>query len=62
MGASEDCLIFNSPENTAYAGATPEVAVALIGACLGKANVPEPLRLAHMIARAIAVGESRGRV
>jgi hypothetical protein len=46
----------------ACAGTTPEVAVALVSACLGKANVPEPLRLAHMIARAIAVGESRGRV
>jgi uncharacterized protein len=46
----------------ACAGTTPEVAVALVDACLGKANVPEPLRLAHMIARAIAVGESRGRV
>ena len=49
---------FASPTGlyVACAGATPEVAVALIGACLGKANVPEPLRLAHMIARAIAVG------
>ena len=46
----------------ACAGTTPEVAITLVGACLGKANVPEPLRLAHLIARAIAVGESRGRV
>ncbi len=55
---------FASPSGlyVACAGTTPEVAVALIGACVGKANVPEPLRLAHMIARAIAVGESRGRV
>lgn len=55
---------FASPTGlyVASAGATPEVAIALVGACLGKANAPEPLRLAHMIARAIAVGESRGRV
>lgn len=55
---------FASPTGlyVACAGTTPEVAVALVSACLGKANVPEPLRLAHLIARAIAVGESRGRV
>ena len=55
---------FASPNGlyVACAGTTPEVAVALVGACLGKANIPEPLRLAHLIARAIAVGESRGRV
>jgi hypothetical protein len=45
----------------ACAGATADDAAALVAACLGKAAVPEPLRLAHMIARAIATGESRGR-
>jgi uncharacterized protein len=45
----------------AYAGTTSEIAVTLVAGCRGKANVPEPLRLAHMIARAVAVGESRGR-
>jgi len=44
------------------AGAAPDVAAALVAACLGKAAVPEPLRLAHLIARAIVRGESRGRV
>jgi hypothetical protein len=46
----------------ACAGASAEAAAALVGACLGKATVPEPLRLAHLVARAIATGESRGRV
>jgi endonuclease V-like protein UPF0215 family len=54
---------FRSPDGLylACAGTTSEAAAALIGACRGKANIPEPLRLAHMIARAIALGESRGR-
>ncbi|HXV37751.1 MAG TPA: DUF99 family protein [Myxococcota bacterium] len=38
-----------------------EAAVALVRATLGKSDLPEPLRLAHLIARAIATGESRGR-
>lgn len=45
----------------AATGTTPEHATAIVAACLGKANVPEPLRLAHMIARAVTDGESRGR-
>jgi uncharacterized protein len=44
------------------AGATPARATELVAACRGKADVPEPLRLAHLFARAIASGESRGRV
>jgi endonuclease V-like protein UPF0215 family len=46
----------------ACAGTTPAHARALVAASVGKAAVPEPLRLAHLIARAIATGESRGRV
>jgi len=46
----------------AASGTTAAHAAALVAACLGKARVPEPLRLAHMIARAITDGESRGRV
>jgi endonuclease V-like protein UPF0215 family len=46
----------------ACAGATAEAASALVAACVGKAAVPEPLRLAHLIARAVTTGESRGRV
>jgi endonuclease V-like protein UPF0215 family len=45
----------------ACAGCTAEEAVALVRACCGKAGVPEPLRLAHMMARAIVDGESHGR-
>ena len=45
----------------ASAGAPPEVAARLVLATLGKARVPEPLRLAHLIARAVVTGESRGR-
>jgi len=46
----------------ARAGATPEEATHLVAATLGKARVPEPLRVAHLIARALVLGESRGRV
>lgn len=46
----------------ACAGATADAAARLVAACRGKAEVPEPLRLAHLIARAVATGESRGRV
>jgi hypothetical protein len=45
----------------ACAGTTQDHAAALVAACRGKAAVPEPLRLAHLIARAITDGESRGR-
>jgi hypothetical protein len=38
-----------------------DAAHALVRATLGKSDLPEPLRLAHLIARAIATGESRGR-
>ncbi len=34
----------------------------LVRATLGKSRLPEPLRVAHLIAGAIATGESRGRV
>lgn len=37
-------------------------AEALLAATTGKADLPEPLRLAHLIAAAIARGSSRGRV
>ncbi len=45
----------------ACAGATPAEAEALALACLRKSQVPEPLRVAHLVARALATGESRGR-
>ncbi len=46
----------------ACAGATRAGATHLVQASTGKAGLPEPLRLAHMIARAAVTGESRGRV
>ncbi len=44
------------------AGIAGEDAAFLIGSTLGKSRMPEPLRVAHLIGRAIASGESRGRV
>jgi endonuclease V-like protein UPF0215 family len=45
----------------ACAGIDPPQAAALVEASRRKADLPEPLRLAHLIARAVATGESRGR-
>jgi len=46
----------------ACAGASPEEAARLINASRRKGEMPEPLRLAHLIASAVVRGESRGRV
>jgi endonuclease V-like protein UPF0215 family len=43
------------------AGADPAAAAAWIRASRAKSDLPEPLRVAHLVARAIASGESRGR-
>jgi len=45
----------------AAAGLEAEEACAWALAARRKANLPEPLRLAHLIAAAVAAGESRGR-
>jgi hypothetical protein len=45
-----------------YAGTEREAAAAMVRATLLKSTLPEPLRLAHLIARALVTGESRGRV
>lgn len=45
----------------ACAGIEPPQAAALVAAARRKSDLPEPLRLAHLIARAVATGESRGR-
>ena len=45
----------------AAAGIPPARAAALLAATRLKSDMPEPLRLAHLIAAAIASGESRGR-
>jgi endonuclease V-like protein UPF0215 family len=46
----------------AHARAPRVEAERLVLATLGKAHLPEPLRLAHLIGQAIVLGESRGRV
>jgi hypothetical protein len=45
----------------AQAGATRAQVARLMEATLGKAKLPEPLRLAHLIGQAIVLGQSRGR-
>jgi endonuclease V-like protein UPF0215 family len=45
----------------AAAGADPAAARELWRATRRKSALPEPLRLAHLVARAFALGESRGR-
>lgn len=45
----------------ACAGIAQADAELLLRASIGKAKLPEPLRLAHLIARALATGESVGR-
>ena len=46
----------------AHAGADAAEAERIVGATLAKSNLPEPLRLAHLIGAALVRGESRGRV
>ncbi len=46
----------------ACAGTSSAHAEALLRAARAKADLPEPLRVAHLIARAVASGESHGRV
>jgi len=45
-----------------FAGAEQEAALALVRASLGKSALPEPLRVAHLVAAALVRGASRGRV
>ena len=45
----------------AFAGTTRREAERLVRLSLGKGQLPEPLRVAHLIARALVTGESRGR-
>jgi uncharacterized protein len=46
----------------AHAGVSRVEAERLLTATLGKARLPEPLRVAHLIGQAIVLRESRGRV
>jgi hypothetical protein len=45
----------------AAAGVSPADAAALVRAGRGKSELPEALRVAHLVAQALARGESRGR-
>jgi endonuclease V-like protein UPF0215 family len=47
--------------HVAVAGADRRHASDLVRSCLRKSDLPEPLRLAHLFARALVTGESRGR-
>jgi endonuclease V-like protein UPF0215 family len=44
------------------AGIEREEAAQIVRATLRKSRLPEPLRIAHLVARALVTGESRGRV
>jgi endonuclease V-like protein UPF0215 family len=46
----------------AHAGVPRVEAERLLNATLGKAKLPEPLRVAHLIGQAIVLRESKGRV
>ena len=43
------------------AGGSVDRVEALLLACIGKSDLPEPLRVAHLMARALVSGESRGK-
>ena len=45
-----------------HAGVGREQATRIVEATLRKSRLPEPLRIAHLVARALVTGESRGRV
>ncbi len=45
----------------AVSGTTPNEAARILKSTLRKASFPEPLRIAHLVARAIVDGESKGR-
>jgi len=46
----------------AAAGVAPAEAAELVRRTVGKSRLPEPLRIAHLVAAALVSGESRGRV
>jgi endonuclease V-like protein UPF0215 family len=48
--------------HVAFAGTDEVGARRLLAATTGKSALPEPLRVAHLVAAALARGESRGRV
>ena len=56
-GSSHEC----GSLHFAACGIDPEGARAILLPEVGKSNLPEGLRLAHMIARGVVLGESRGQ-
>ncbi len=45
-----------------FSGTTPEKASEIIKISNGRSNIPEPIRVAHLIAGGVKLGESRGKV
>jgi uncharacterized protein len=56
-GPSRPC----GPIHVSCAGIEPEEAAEIVRAEAGRSKLPEGLRLAHLIARAYVLGESRGK-
>lgn len=44
-----------------HAGTTRERAAGIVSAACGKSQLPEALRVAHLVASALVLGQSRGR-
>jgi endonuclease V-like protein UPF0215 family len=55
-------VVIDAGLHAALAGISPADARLLLRATIRKGHMPEPLRLAHLIARALVLGESKGRV
>ena len=58
---SPDATPVDAQLHVAQAGTDDATAAGLVRAARAKSDLPEPLRLAHLIARALTTGESRGR-
>jgi endonuclease V-like protein UPF0215 family len=54
-------IALESGLHVAFAGVDEDSARRLLGSATGKSLLPEPLRVAHLIAAALANGASRGR-
>jgi len=63
--AKQELTAIPTPHNPIFisvAGTSVEVASRLIRECTVRGNIPEPIRIAHLIASAVVKGESKGRV
>ena len=61
LAAAPGAFAADDKLHVAEAGAPRDWARALVARTRRKSGLPEALRLAHMIARALETGESRGR-